>query len=63
LLRSVIPTRIRVRRFLVENYTCSACNAKFNSKQELDGHVQREHQEAKEERKEAGAGATTSQNR
>ena len=47
----------------MENYTCSACNAKFNSKQELDGHVQREHQEAKEERKEAGAGATTSQNR
>ena len=27
----------------MENYTCEACAAKFKSKEELDGHVQREH--------------------
>jgi hypothetical protein len=27
----------------VENYNCEACGAKFKSKDELDGHVEREH--------------------
>ena len=32
----------------MESYSCSACNAKFKSQQELDKHVEREH-EAKRE--------------
>jgi hypothetical protein len=36
------------RRSSVENYTCSACNAKFTSQKELDAHMEREHPEAKE---------------
>jgi hypothetical protein len=49
---------------LVENYSCPACNAKLDSKQKLDGHMEREHPEkAEHEQQDAPAGTTTSRER
>ena len=45
----------------MENYSCAACNAKFDSQQKLDGHVKAEHAEkAEPEQKEATAGTSDS---
>jgi len=34
----------------VENYTCEACGGTFKSKAELDGHMQREHEQQPSEK-------------